>query len=102
VGHGLDRAPAPAGNPRHVIAQRRRFDHLQPLAHPPPQIGPPQLLLDLGALLWGDYDALCTHALAPLLCLPRTPASPRRWVAYHLPDEFTSEYLARIIHEDRE
>jgi hypothetical protein len=67
VGHGRDRAPAPVGNPLHVIAQRRRFDHLQPLAHPPPEIGPAQLLLDLRALLWGDHDALRTHVLAPLL-----------------------------------
>jgi hypothetical protein len=55
------------GTPLPLSAQRRRFDHLQPRAHPPPEIGPAQLLLDLRALLGGDHEALRTHVLAPLL-----------------------------------
>jgi hypothetical protein len=76
VGHGLDRTPAPARNPLDVIAQRRRFAHLQPLADPPPQIGALQLPLHHRALLCGEHHVWLTHALAPLL-LPRTPAAPR-------------------------
>jgi hypothetical protein len=52
--HPDHRAATPAGNALHVIAQRRGFDHLQSLAHPPRQIRPLQLLLDLLALLCGD------------------------------------------------
>ena len=52
--HPSHRAATPAGNALHVIAQRLRFEHLQPLAHPPRQIGPLQLLLDLLPLLRGD------------------------------------------------
>ena len=52
--HPAHRAPTPAGNALHVIAQRCRFNHLQPLAPPPRQIRPLQLLLDLLTLLCGD------------------------------------------------
>jgi hypothetical protein len=99
VGHRLDRAPAPAGDPLHVIAQGRRFDHLQPLAHPPRQIGAPQLLLDLGALPHAEGQVSGSHALAPFVLLPRAPApAPQPTAAYPLSAEFTSGYLAWIIH----
>jgi hypothetical protein len=83
VGHGLDRAPTPARAARHLVAQRRRFDHLQPRAHPPPEIGALQLPLHRGALLGGDHYVWLTHPLAPLL-LPRAPAAAGRQVVYSL------------------
>jgi hypothetical protein len=83
VGHGFDRAPTPARDARHLIAQRHRFDHLQPLAYPPPQIGALQLPLHLCALLWGDRHVQLTHPLAPLL-LPRAPTAEGRHVVYSL------------------
>ena len=52
--HPDHRTATPAGNAPHVIAQRRRFDHLQPLTHPSCQIRPLQLLLYLLTLLHRD------------------------------------------------
>ena len=54
VGHRRFRAPAPAGDALSVIAQRRCFDHFQPFAHPPRQIGAPQLGFNGRALLRHD------------------------------------------------
>jgi hypothetical protein len=36
--HRFDRAPAPPCDASHIVAERRGFDHLQPLAHAPGQI----------------------------------------------------------------
>ena len=92
--HGVHRASTPAGNPLHLVTQRRRFDHLQPFTHPPREIGAPQLALHLLALLSRDRAVLATHALAPSLLLPRAP--PALWLsaAYPRSTEFTSGYLA--------
>jgi hypothetical protein len=92
--HAGDRTATPAGNAPHVIAQRRRFDHLQPLAHPPRQIGALQLLLDLLTLLRRDRSL---HRWPPGsarrdVLLPRAPP------AYPLSSQFSSTYLAWIIH----
>ena len=87
--HAGDRAATPAGNARHVIAQRRRFDHLQPLAHPPRQIRPLQLLFYLLTLLRRDVHL---HRWPP--------GSSRRNVLLPLPppaylpsSQFSSTYL---------
>ena len=68
--HRLHRPPAPARDAFHVVAQRRGFDHLQPLAHAPGQIRAPQLPLHVLALLGGDRDA---HG-----CAPRSPRGSSR------------------------
>ncbi|HEX8037145.1 MAG TPA: hypothetical protein VF510_25045 [Ktedonobacterales bacterium] len=77
VRDGLTRAPAPARNAPQVVAQRRRFDHLQPFAHASRQIRAPQLGLHGLTLLGRDdqrrsrgFRFVSVHLRAPLLlCL---------------------------------
>jgi hypothetical protein len=94
VRHGFDRAPAPAGDAPHVVAQPRRFDHLQPLAHPPRQVRAPQLPLDVLTLLGREAKASRLHPHTSSRWLPRALPRPRRCEAYLLFAEFISEYLA--------
>ena len=105
VRDGLTRAPAPAGNARQVVAQRRRFDHVQPFAHAPRQIRAPQLGLHGPTLLGRDdqrrgcgFRFGSIHLRAPLLlCLLfgvltwHLGADSRRSRA----SKFTSAYLVR-------
>lgn len=75
--HGFDRAPAPARDALHRVTQRRRFDHLQPLAHAPRQVRAPQLRFNARTLLGRDdqrrargFRFVSIHLRAPLpLCL---------------------------------
>jgi hypothetical protein len=92
--HGCDRAPAPARDPLQLVAQRRGFDHLQPLAQAPRHIRALQLPLDVLALLRRNGDAPCPHLLAPSVPLGSAPSAPPRTPAYPPFDEFTSAYLA--------
>jgi hypothetical protein len=97
VPHRLDRAPTPARNPLHLIAQGRCFDHLQPLAHTPPEIGALQLPLDLRVLLWGEGEVSSRHAPPPCVLLPRAPTpTPRMHPAGRSLHARTTTDLARI------
>src|SRR5262249_58756517 len=77
-----------------ATARRRRFDYLHPLASPPGEIGTPQLLLDFRTLLGGHAARHRTATPSPRRALLARPSAQ----AYPLPLEFTSGYLAWIIH----
>jgi hypothetical protein len=87
--HAGLRAPAPAGDALHLVAQRRGFDHLQPLAHPPCQIRAAQLPLHVLTLLPGHRDA---HGSAPLTPTD-FPSDLQVRGAYASNIQFTSGYL---------
>jgi hypothetical protein len=95
--HRFDRTPAPARDAFQIVTQPCGFDHLQPLAHPPRQLRALQLPLDFLTLLGRDGDARSPHPRAPSP-LPRVLPVPRLSEAYPLSAEFTSAYLAWIIH----
>ena len=90
--HACLRAPAPAGDALHIVAQRRRLDHLQPLAHPPRQVRAAQLPLHVLTLLPGHRDA---HGSAPLTPTD-FPSDLQVRGAYASNMQFTSGYLAAI------
>ncbi len=87
--HARLRAPTPPRDALDVVAQRRRFDHLQPLTHTARQIRTAQLPLHVLPLLPAHRDA---HGNAPLTPTD-FPSNLQVSGAYASHLQFTSGYL---------